>query len=93
MPLDYSYLDAVCPALWLPERDVPYFGQKLLHIPPLYKLNRFGAFESAQRLCQAFDEVKQCLRPRARRAVSLSKQRENLIERVNDTESGYGVTL
>ncbi|MBD3886800.1 DDE-type integrase/transposase/recombinase [Phormidium tenue FACHB-886] len=33
-----------------------------------YPMLGFGAIESAKRFCQAFDEVKQCLRPRARMA-------------------------
>lgn len=46
----------------------------------------FGALENAKQFCQAFDEVKQFLRPRARMAdlVSLSKQREQFVERVNE---------
>ncbi len=45
----------------------------------------FGAVESAKRFCQAFDEVKQFLRPGTRMAelVSLSKQREQFVKRVN----------
>ncbi|MBD2097217.1 hypothetical protein H6F90_19130 [Trichocoleus sp. FACHB-591] len=46
----------------------------------------FGVIESAKRFCQAFDEVQQFLRPKARMAdlVSLSKQREQFVERVNE---------
>ncbi|MBD3884735.1 IS6 family transposase [Phormidium tenue FACHB-886] len=50
-----------------------------------YSMLGFGAIESAKRFCQAFDEVKQFLRPRTRMAelVSLSKQREQFVKRVN----------
>jgi hypothetical protein len=46
----------------------------------------FGAIENAKRFCQAFDEVKQFLRPRTRMTelVSLSKQREHFIERADE---------
>ncbi|MBV8885970.1 MAG: hypothetical protein JO235_18520 [Chroococcidiopsidaceae cyanobacterium CP_BM_RX_35] len=46
----------------------------------------FGAFESAKRFCQAFDEVKQILRPRAKMAefVSLSERRECFLTRVDE---------
>jgi transposase-like protein len=49
----------------------------------------FGAFESAQRFCQAFDEVKQFFRPRARMRefVSLSEQRERFAERVDELQA------
>ena len=48
----------------------------------------FGAIESAKRFCQAFDEVKQFLHLRARMAklVSLSKQREQFLKRVNELQ-------
>ncbi|MBD1853399.1 IS6 family transposase [Cyanobacteria bacterium FACHB-502] len=51
-----------------------------------YPMLGFGAIESAKRFCQAFDEVKQFLRPRARMTelVSLSEQREQFIKRVNE---------
>ena len=41
----------------------------------------FGAFESAKRFCQVFDEVKQFLRPRAKMGefVSLLERRERLL--------------
>ncbi len=49
----------------------------------------FGAIESAKRFCQAFDEVKQFLQPRAKiiGLMSLSKQREHFIERVNELQN------
>jgi len=48
----------------------------------------FGAIESAKRVCQAFDEVKQFLRPGARMTelVCLSKQREHFVKRVSELE-------
>jgi transposase-like protein len=48
----------------------------------------FGAFESAQRFCQAFEEVRQFLRPRTRMAefVSLSERRERFLTRVNELQ-------
>ena len=51
-----------------------------------YSTLSFGAIESAKRFCQAFDEVKQFLRPRARMTelVSLSKQRKQFVERANE---------
>uniref|UniRef100_UPI00187EB20D DDE-type integrase/transposase/recombinase n=1 Tax=Oculatella sp. LEGE 06141 TaxID=1828648 RepID=UPI00187EB20D len=53
-----------------------------------YPMLGFGALESAKRFCQAFDGVRQFLRPRARMAalVSLSKQRAHFIERVNELQ-------
>lgn len=53
-----------------------------------YPMLGFGAIESAKRFCQAFDEVKQFLRPRTRMAelVSLSKQREQFVERVSELQ-------
>jgi transposase-like protein len=53
-----------------------------------YPMLGFGAIERAKRFCQAFDEVKQFLRPRAKMTelVSLSKQRERFIERVSELE-------
>ncbi|MBD1870387.1 IS6 family transposase [Cyanobacteria bacterium FACHB-471] len=53
-----------------------------------YPMLGFGAIESAKRFCQAFDEVKQFLRPRAKMTelVSFSKQRERFIERVSELE-------
>lgn len=49
----------------------------------------FGAFESAKRFCQAFDEVRQFFRPRARMRefVSLSEQRERFVERVGKLQA------
>jgi putative transposase len=48
----------------------------------------FGAIESVKRFCQAFDEVQQFLRPRTRMVelVSLSKQRKQFVERVNELQ-------
>nr|WP_242043485.1 IS6 family transposase [Leptolyngbya sp. FACHB-671] len=48
----------------------------------------FGAIESAKRFCQAFDEVRQFLRPGAKMTelASLSKQREHFVERVSELE-------
>ena len=45
----------------------------------------FGAFESAKRFCQAFDEVRQFFRPRQRMAefVSLPDRREHFLQRVD----------
>ncbi len=53
-----------------------------------YPMLGFGVIESATRFCQAFDEVKQCLRPRVRMAelVSLSKRREQFVKRVNELQ-------
>jgi transposase-like protein len=53
-----------------------------------YPMLGFGAIESAKQFCQAFDEVKQFLRPRTRMTelVSLSKQRKHFIERVNELQ-------
>ncbi len=53
-----------------------------------YPMLGFGAIESAKRFCQAFDEVQQSLRPRARMAelVSLSKQREQFVKQVNELQ-------
>lgn len=51
-----------------------------------YLILGFGAIESAKRFCQAFDEVKQFLRPRTRMAelVSLSELIERFLARVNE---------
>jgi hypothetical protein len=48
----------------------------------------FGALESAKLFCQAFDEVRQFLRPRAKMTelVSLLKQREQFVKRVNELQ-------
>ena len=45
-------------------------------------------FCNAQRFCQAFDEVQQFLRSRGRMTelVSLSKQREQFVEPVNELQ-------
>ncbi|MBD3885999.1 IS6 family transposase [Phormidium tenue FACHB-886] len=54
-----------------------------------YPMLGFGSIESAKRFCQAFDEVKQCLRPRAAMAelVSLSKRRKQFVKRVNELQA------
>lgn len=48
-----------------------------------------GAFESGKQFCQAFDEVRQFFRPRARMTefVSLSEQRERFVERVDELQA------
>ncbi|HEY9699612.1 MAG TPA: DDE-type integrase/transposase/recombinase [Trichocoleus sp.] len=58
-----------------------------------YPMLGFGALESAKQFCQAFDEVKQFLRPRARMTelVSLSKKREQFVERVNELQELFQV--
>ena len=58
-----------------------------------YPMLGFGAIESAKRFCQAYDEVKQFLRPRVRMTelVSLSKQREQFVERVNELQELFQV--
>ena len=45
----------------------------------------FGAVESAQRFCQAYEEVHQFFRPRQRMAefVSLSDRREHFLQQVD----------
>jgi putative transposase len=47
-----------------------------------YPMLGFGAIESAKRFCQAFDVVRQFLRPRVRMTelVSQSKKREQFVE-------------
>ncbi len=58
-----------------------------------YSMLGFGATESAKRFCQAFDEMKQFLRPRAKMTelVSLSKQREQFVKRVNELQELFQV--
>ncbi|WP_347277919.1 DDE-type integrase/transposase/recombinase [Leptolyngbya sp. FACHB-711] len=48
----------------------------------------FGAFESAQRFCQAYDEVRNFIRPQCymTEAVSLSKRRGLFLERVDELQ-------
>jgi transposase-like protein len=48
----------------------------------------FGAFESAQRFCQGYDEVRNFLRPQRymTEVVSLSERRERFIEQVNELQ-------
>ena len=50
-----------------------------------YPTPGFGAFESAQRFCQTYDEVHQFFRPRQRMAefVSLSDRREHFLQQVD----------
>ncbi len=49
----------------------------------------FGAFESAKRFCQAFDEVRNYFRPRSRMMefVSLSERRQLFVNRVQQLQS------
>ena len=58
-----------------------------------YPMLGFGAIESAKRFCQAYDEVKQFLRARTRMTelVSLSKQRKQFVERVNELQELFQV--
>ena len=53
-----------------------------------YPILGFGAFESAQRYCQAFDEVRNFFRPRSRMRefVSLFERREHFQQRVIELE-------
>ncbi len=48
----------------------------------------FGAFESAQRFCQVYDEVRNFVRPQRYmiQVVSLSEERERFVERVNELQ-------
>jgi len=64
-------------------------GMKQRYYPTL----GFGAFESAKRFCQAFEEVRQFLRPRERMAefVSLSKQRKQFVERIDELQKLFQV--
>ncbi len=59
-----------------------------------YPMLGFGAIESAKRFCQAYDEVRQFLRSRTRMTelVSLSKQREQFAERVNELQKLFQAT-
>ena len=54
----------------------------------------FGAFESAKRFCQAYDEVRQFFRPRQRMAefVSLSDRREHFLQQVDALQVIFEVT-
>ncbi|MBD3886140.1 DDE-type integrase/transposase/recombinase [Phormidium tenue FACHB-886] len=54
-----------------------------------YPMLGFGAIESVKRFCQAYDEVRQFLRSRTRMTelVSLSKQREQFSERLNELQN------
>lgn len=53
-----------------------------------YPMLGFGEFEAAQRFCQAFDEVRNFLRPRSRMAevVSLEEQRKQFLTKVSELE-------
>ncbi len=48
----------------------------------------FGGFESAQRFCQAYDEVKNFMRPQRcmTEVVSLSERKELFVTRVNELQ-------
>lgn len=54
-----------------------------------YPMLGFGTFESAQRYCQAFDEVRNFFRPRRRMGefVSLSQRRQLFVNRVQQLQS------
>lgn len=56
-----------------------------------YPMLGFKTFESAQRYCQAFDEVRSFLRPRSRMGefVSLSTKREQFVTRVQEMQKGF----
>ena len=51
----------------------------------------FGEFEAAQQFCQAFDEVRNFLRPRSRMAevVSLDERRERFLIKVSELEEMF----
>jgi transposase-like protein len=48
----------------------------------------FGAFESAQRFCQAYDEIRSFIRPQRymTEVVSLSERRELFLERADELQ-------
>lgn len=54
-----------------------------------YPMQGFGAFDSAKRFCQAFDEVRNYFRPRQRMRefVSLSERRHLFLNRVQQLQS------
>jgi len=56
---------------------------------PYYPTLGFGAFESAKRFCQAFDEMRNFFRPRTKMTelVSLLEQREQFLKRVDELEA------
>ena len=60
---------------WLKQRYYPMLG--------------FGAFHSAQRFCQLFEEVRQWLRPQQwlGEKVSLAQRREHVVKRVAELRS------
>ena len=62
-------------------------GSKQRYYPTL----GFGAFESAQRFCQAYDEVRNFIRPQRymTEVVSLTERRELFIERVNELQAVF----
>jgi transposase-like protein len=64
-------------------------GVKQRYYPTL----RFGAFESAKRFCQAYDEVRNFFRPRSRMGdfVSLSARREHFLNRVDALQMMFQV--
>ncbi len=49
----------------------------------------FGAFDSAERFCQAYDEVRNFMRPQRymTEVVSLSERRERFIERISELQA------
>jgi putative transposase len=49
----------------------------------------FGAFEAAQRFCQAYDEMRDFIRPQRymTEVVSLSEKREQFIARVSELKA------
>lgn len=53
-----------------------------------YPMLGFGAIERAKCFCQAFDEVRQFLRPRARMTeiVSLGERRKRFLTRMNELQ-------
>ena len=53
----------------------------------------FGVFESAQRFCQAYDELRNFIRPQRymTEVVSLSERRERFIERVHELQAIFKV--
>ena len=56
-----------------------------------YPMLGFGAFQSAQRCCRAFEEMRQYFRPRRKRKqfVSLARYRRQFVTRVRALESMF----
>ena len=75
---------AVIPCLGNPIEQ-SHRGIKQRYYPTL----GFGAVESAQRFCQAYEEVHQFLRPRQRMAeyVSLSDRRDHFLKQVDELQA------